>query len=158
VPLGYGKLFSRTDPTGRMSRSPSRRERPARLPPRGKVLGGSSSINGLVLSAASARLRRLAIPGWGFDDLLPYFRKSEDQSRGADPGMAPADRSRCRTCRDHELCDAFIASAMALGIPGTTTLTAPRQEGTGYTRRQHPTAGAAAPRSATCGRPRSDRT
>ena len=57
--------------------------------PRGKVLGGSSSLNGLLYVRGQPQdyddWAASGNPGWSFDDVLPYFRKSEDQERGADP-------------------------------------------------------------------------
>src|SRR5215469_9069585 len=56
--------------------------------PLGKVLGGSSSINGLLYIRGQAadydHWRQLGNTGWSFDDVLPYFRRAEDQERGAD--------------------------------------------------------------------------
>ena len=89
--------------------------------PRGKVLGGSSSINGLVYLRGQREdydlWRQLGNPGWSFDDVMPYFKKSEDHERGADafhgvggglavsyphpamscamPSSAPASRRAC---------------------------------------------------------------
>ena len=87
VPLGYGKLFARTDVNWAYESEPEPALNDRRIfTPRGKVLGGSSSINGLVyIRGQREDFDGWAVPGWGFDDLLPYFRKSEDQSRGADP-------------------------------------------------------------------------
>src|SRR5437773_7904088 len=101
--------------------------------PRGKVLGGSSSINGLIYIRGQRQdFDGWAIPGWGFDDLLPYFRKSEDQSRGADPWHGVGGPLAVSDLPRHELCDAFIASAMALGIPRNDDFNGATQEGTGY--------------------------
>src|SRR5215469_12849008 len=79
IPLGYGKLFDnakvnwlyKTEPEPELSNRQI-------IQPRGKVLGGSSSINGFLY------VRGQHEDGWGFADVLPYFRRAEDQERGAD--------------------------------------------------------------------------
>lgn len=105
--------------------------------PRGKVLGGSSSINGLIYIRGQGEdydyWRQLGNTGWSFDDVLPYFKKAEDFECGADDyhgtggplGVAPA-RAKL------ELCDHFIAAAAAAGIPTTSDFNAEAQEGAGY--------------------------
>jgi choline dehydrogenase len=102
--------------------------------PRGKVLGGSSSINGLVyIRGQPEDYDGWGIPGWNFAALLPYFRKSENQSRGADAWHGVGGPLEVSDLPDrHELCDAFIASAMALGIPPNDDFNGARQEGAGY--------------------------
>jgi choline dehydrogenase len=73
------------------------------------------------------------IPGWRYDDLLPYFRKSEDQGRGADAWHGTGGPVAVNDLPDrHELCDAFIASAEALGVPRNPDFNGARQEGAGY--------------------------
>src|SRR3989441_3264353 len=134
VPLGYGKLFARTDVNWAYESEPEPALNDRRIfTPRGKVLGGSSSINGLVyIRGQREDFDGWAIPGWGFDDLLPYFRKLEDQSRGADPWHGVGGPLAVSDLPRHELCDAFIASAMALGIPRNDDFNGATQEGTGY--------------------------
>ena len=105
--------------------------------PRGKVLGGSSSINGLVYIRGEAadydHWCQLGNNGWSFDDLLPYFKRAEDQCRGADDyhgaggPICISDRSE-----RHPLCEAFIAAAMALGIPRNPDFNGESQDGVGY--------------------------
>ncbi|HLP68171.1 MAG TPA: GMC family oxidoreductase N-terminal domain-containing protein, partial [Rhizobium sp.] len=60
----------------------------ALLYPRGKVLGGCSSINGMIYMRGQARdydlWRQMGCTGWGWEDVLPIFRKSEDFYKGAD--------------------------------------------------------------------------
>jgi choline dehydrogenase len=67
--------------------------------PRGKVLGGSSSINGLLYVRGQHedydRWRQRGNAGWGYDDVLPYFKKAENQQRGADEYHGAAGRCRC---------------------------------------------------------------
>src|SRR6266705_6199524 len=89
IPLGYGKLFTNPKVNWRYESEPEG-ELNGRtiIQPRGKVLGGSSSINGLLYIRGQPEdydhWRDLGNPGWGFADVLPYFKKSEDQVRGAD--------------------------------------------------------------------------
>jgi len=119
VPLGYGKLFARTDVNWAYHSEPEPALNGRRVfTPRGKVLGGSSSINGLVyIRGQREDFDGWGIPGWNFDALAPYFRKSL---------LKVSDLPR------HELCDAFIDSAAALGIPRNDDFNGPQQEGTGY--------------------------
>jgi choline dehydrogenase len=135
VPLGYGKLFARTDINWAYESEPEAALNGRRIfTPRGKVLGGSSSINGLVyIRGQREDFDGWGIPGWRFDDLLPYFRKSENQSRGADAWHGVGGPLEVGDLPDrHELCDAFIASALADGIPRNDDFNGARQEGAGY--------------------------
>src|ERR1700709_1696674 len=89
VPLGYGKLF-KAKAVNWMYQTEPEPELDGRsiFQPRGKVLGGSSSINGLIYirgqHADFDRWRQLGNIGWGFDDVLPFFMKAQDQQRGGD--------------------------------------------------------------------------
>ena len=105
--------------------------------PRGRVLGGSSAINGLLYIRGQAQdynvWRQLGNVGWSFDDVLPYFKRAEDQERGEDDlhGVGgPLGVSDVRM--DNPICDAFVASAVAAGIPATRDFNGPSQEGVGY--------------------------
>ena len=123
VPLGYGKLFARTDINWAYESEPEPALNGRRIfTPRGKVLGGSSSINGLVyIRGQPEDYDGWGIRGWDFAALEPYFRRAEAQLKVSD-------------LERHELCDAFIASARALGIPPNEDFNGPTQEGTGYYR------------------------
>jgi len=123
VPLGYGKLFARTDVNWGYESEPEPALNGRRIfTPRGKVLGGSSSINGLVyIRGQREDFDGWGIAGWDFRALQPYFEKAERELRVSD-------------LERHELCDAFIASARALGIPPNDDFNGPSQEGTGYYR------------------------
>jgi len=123
VPLGYGKLFSRTDVNWAYESEPEPALNGRRIfTPRGKVLGGSSSINGLVyIRGQREDFDGWGVRGWGFDDLAPYFEKAERQLKVSD-------------LERHELCDAFIESAAALGVRRNDDFNGPSQEGTGYYR------------------------
>ena len=135
VPLGYGKLFSRTDINWAYKSEPEAALNGRRIfTPRGKVLGGSSSINGLVyIRGQREDFDGWGIPGWRFDELLPYFIKSENQSRGANEWHGVGGPLEVGDLPDrHELCDAFIDSAAALGIPRNDDFNGAAQEGAGY--------------------------
>jgi choline dehydrogenase len=135
VPLGYGKLFARTDVNWALQSEPEPTLNGRRIfTPRGKVLGGSSSINGLVhIRGQREDYDSWGVPGWGFNDLLPYFKKSEDHQGGATEWHGAGGPIAVSELPDrHELCDAFIASAMALGIPRSKDFNGATQEGAGY--------------------------
>ena len=135
VPLGYGKLFARTDVNWAYQSEPEPALNGRRVfTPRGKVLGGSSSINGLVhIRGQREDYDSWGVPGWGFNDLLPYFKKSEDHENGASAWHGAGGPIAVSSLPDrHELCDAFIGSATALGIPRNDDFNGPTQEGTGY--------------------------
>jgi choline dehydrogenase len=123
VPLGYGKLFARTDVNWAYESEPEGELNGRRIfTPRGKVLGGSSSINGLVyIRGQREDFDGWGIPGWGFDALRPYFEKAEAQLKVSDLERLP-------------ICDAFIEAAASLGIPRTDDFNGASQEGTGYYR------------------------
>ena len=104
--------------------------------PRGRVLGGSSSINGLIYIRGQKQdfdhWRQLGCTGWSYDDVLPYFRKAERQEHGADAfhgADGPLDVSDLRS--RHELNDAFIAGAQECGIPFNPDFNGAEQEGVG---------------------------
>ena len=104
--------------------------------PRGKVLGGSSSINGLIYIRGQRQdfdlWRQLGNAGWSYDDVLPYFRKAEDQERGADDYHGeggPLVVSNLKT--DHPLHDAFLAGAQEAGYKFNPDFNGAMQEGVG---------------------------
>jgi choline dehydrogenase len=135
IPLGYGKLFTKSSVNWRYNSEPEPELNGRQVySPRGKVLGGSSSINGLVyIRGQREDFDAWQIPGWGFDDLLPYFKRSEDQSRGANDWHGVGGPQAVSDLPDrHELCDAFIAAAGEVGIPRNDDFNGAAQEGAGY--------------------------
>ncbi|HEX5934542.1 MAG TPA: GMC family oxidoreductase N-terminal domain-containing protein [Pseudorhizobium sp.] len=105
--------------------------------PRGKLLGGCSSINGMIYMRGQARdydlWRQLGCEGWSWDDVLPYFRKSQDHYRGADDmhgagGEWRVEKSRVRWA----VLDAFQKAAEEAGIPVTEDFNRGTNEGSGY--------------------------
>jgi choline dehydrogenase len=138
IPLGYGKLF--TDPRVnwmyQTAPEPELNNRSI-AQPRGKVLGGSSSINGLLYIRGQRQdfdhWRQLGNVGWSFEDVLPYFRKSEDQQRGqSDLHGAGGPLSVQDQVEPHEVCDAFIKACQETGIPRNDDFNGASQEGAGY--------------------------
>jgi choline dehydrogenase len=138
IPLGFGKLFSdrrfnwcyETEP------QPECHNRKV-IAPRGRVLGGSGSINGLIYIRGQAEdfnvWRQLGNAGWSFDEVLPYFRKAEDNERGADEfhgiggPLAVSD-----LCDRHPLAVAYVEAALQCGYPRNEDFNAAVQEGAGY--------------------------
>jgi choline dehydrogenase len=138
IPLGYGKLFKdkRLNWLYQTEPEPELNDRVISQP-RGKVLGGSSSINGLVYVRGQAEdfdhWRQLGNPGWAFEDVLPYFKRSEDQARGASELHGVSGPLYVSDATEpHELCDAFIAAAEQAGVPRNGDFNGPVQEGAGY--------------------------
>ncbi len=138
IPLGYGKLF--TDPrVNWLYNSEPEPELNNRqiIQPRGKVLGGSSSINGLLYVRGQREdfdhWRQLGNAGWSFEDVLPYFRRSEDQERGEDELHGVGGPLAVTNVREpHPLCEAFIDAAEQAGFPRNEDFNGPMQDGAGY--------------------------
>jgi choline dehydrogenase len=138
LPIGYGKTMwsprvnwcFETDPDPHMN---GRRI----YWPRGKTLGGSSSINGLIYIRGQQQdydhWAELGNAGWGSADVLPYFIRSEGNERGASGwhgGDGPLKVSDIKA--GDELIEAFIAAAGQTGVPRTDDFNGATQEGAGY--------------------------
>ena len=110
IPLGYGKLFARRDVNWAYDSEPEPALNGRRMfSPRGKVLGGSSSINGLVyIRGQPEDYDGWEVPGWSYTELLPYFRKSQNQQRGASALHGAGGPIGVCDMERHELADAFI--------------------------------------------------
>jgi len=138
IPLGYGKLFNDRRNNWLYSTEPEPDMDNRRLiQPRGKVLGGSSSINGLLYIRGQREdfdhWRQLGNTGWSFEDVLPYFRRSEDQELGADDlHGAGGPLAVSNVSEPHALCEAFIEAAQQAGYPRNDDFNGPTQEGAGY--------------------------
>ncbi len=105
--------------------------------PRGKVLGGCSSINGMIYMRGQARdydqWRQLGNAGWSWEDVLPYFKRSQDQVRGADEMHGAGGEVRVEEQRlSWEILDAFRDAAAETGIPKTDDFNRGNNEGCGY--------------------------
>ncbi|MBV9564168.1 MAG: GMC family oxidoreductase N-terminal domain-containing protein, partial [Bradyrhizobium sp.] len=102
-----------------------------------KVLGGSSSINGLLYVRGQHedydRWRQRGNVGWGYDDVLPYFKKAEDQQRGADEYHGTGGPLSVSDWRhDDPLSEAFVKAAVETGIPFNPDFNGASQEGAGF--------------------------
>ncbi len=104
--------------------------------PRGKVVGGSSAINGMIYMLGQGtdydQWRQLGLPGWSWDDVRPIFRKHVDHFLGAD-GHAAGGEWRVEYPRTHwEILDAFMAAANQYGIPTVKDFNTGDNEGACY--------------------------
>ncbi len=105
--------------------------------PRGRVLGGCSSINGMIYMRGQARdydhWRQLGNPGWAWDDVLPAFTRAEDFYQGADEAHGAGGEWRVEDMRlSWEILEAFREAAAEAGIPGTDDFNRGDNEGCGY--------------------------
>ena len=135
MPIGYGKLFYdpkvnwkfQTEPEPALTGTPM-------YWPRGKVLGGSSSINAMVYVRGHPNDFNewgAVAPGWSWEDLEPYFRKMEnwkgspDQTRGGSGPLSVTDVSE----KVHPLTNAYLKAASQLGFPINTDYNGTNMEG-----------------------------
>jgi choline dehydrogenase len=137
IPLGYTKTY--TDPrVNWMFESEPEKELNNRTlyQPRGKVLGGTSSINGMVYMRGTPAdydgWRQRGCEGWDWESVLPFFKKAEDQERGADDFHGTGGPLRVSNPVRSPLGDAMVAAAIQAGIPQNPDFNGARQEGVGY--------------------------
>lgn len=105
--------------------------------PRGKVIGGSNSFNAMVYIRGHRdnydEWRDLGNPGWGYDDVLPYFKKSEDNSRGASEFHGTGGELAVHDVEQHPITRAFIdATAARAHLPVIDDFNGASQEGVGF--------------------------
>jgi choline dehydrogenase-like flavoprotein len=138
IPAGFTKLLNHQKFNWNFEMEAEEGMAGRRIPcPRGKTLGGSSSINGMLYVRGQPldydTWGQLGNRGWSYEQVLPYFKKSEhyeresDDSRGKDGLLNVADMSET-----HRLCDAFIDAAEASGFPRNKDYNNGIQEGFGY--------------------------
>jgi choline dehydrogenase len=137
IPLGFGKTFADPSVNWCYETEPDPGVGDRRVFwPRGKVLGGSSSINGMVYIRGQAEdfdhWRQLGNTGWSFDDVLPYFRRSEHQMRGADRFHGTDGPLCVSDVAQHPICEAFIAATTGLGFSRNDDFNGASQDGAGY--------------------------
>jgi choline dehydrogenase len=106
--------------------------------PRGRVLGGCSSINGMIYMRGQARdydhwAEVVGDPAWRWDACLPHFKRHEDHWRGADAWHGAGNEWRVERQRlSWEILDAFAAAARESGIPASDDFNRGDNEGVGY--------------------------
>src|SRR4051795_11568418 len=133
VPAMFGSLFRTQHDWDYATHHEPQLERRRVFLPRGKGLGGSSSINAMVYIRGNRadydEWAAQGATGWGYDDLLPYFKRSEDNERGESewhgaggPLRVSDGRARTQTCAD------FIAAAEAAGLPANDDFNAGEQD------------------------------
>ncbi len=138
MPIGYGKTFYHPKLNWRYVTEP--------IPglnghtnywPRGRVLGGSSSVNAMVFIRGQRQdydgWEKLGNPGWGFADVLPLFKRMEDNMAGADEWRGTGGPLSISDVsgRVHPLCDDYLAAGLAAGLPLNSDFNGVTQEGVG---------------------------
>ncbi|MGE0701658.1 MAG: GMC family oxidoreductase [Hyphomicrobiaceae bacterium] len=138
IPVGYHKMYTHdvynwkfeSEPVPGLNGRTS-------YQPRGKMLGGTSSLNGMVYMRGTPAdydgWRQMGCEGWDYQSVLPYFRKAEDHERGESEhhgvgGPLKVTNSRFRS----EIVDAVLAAAVEAGAPRNSDFNGATQEGAGY--------------------------
>jgi choline dehydrogenase len=140
VPIGYAKTMYHPTISWNFATQAEPELAGRSVPwPRGRVLGGSSAINGLIYIRGQAEdydhWRQLGCTGWGFDDCLPYFKKAERQERGADDLHGADGPLSVTDLREKGVLErAFIDAAKELGFPENPISTAPSRRAPAGTR------------------------
>ncbi len=140
IPLGVGKLLTNPRFAWKFDSQPqSGMKGQAIYSPRGRVLGGSSAVNGMAYvwgdPAEYDRWPQLGCPGWSYAELQPYFRRLENYDDNSDPrrGHDGPVRITDRKYRDRDaLSDAFVQACVEAGIAETPDYNADSYEGARY--------------------------
>ncbi len=138
IPLGYGKTFADASVNWCYEAEPDPGANGRRIFwPRGKVLGGSSSINGMVYIRGQHEdfdlWRQFGNTGWSSTDVLPYFKRAQHQTRGASEFHSTGGPLCVSDITErHPICEAFIRGAMEIGYPRNDDFNGAAQDGVGY--------------------------
>lgn len=137
VPAAFSKLFRTKYDWGYLSECEPGLEGRRRYLPRGRMLGGSSSMNAMIYIRGNQQdydgWAAAGAEGWGWDDVLPYFLRAEDFQGRPSPwhgtgGPLTVSLGRSR----HPLMTAYVAAAQEAGHPLTADFNGPEQDGVGY--------------------------
>jgi choline dehydrogenase len=138
IPIGYTKAFANPRINWMFDSAPEKELNNRTLYlPRGKVLGGTSSINGMVYMRGDPsdydHWRQLGCEGWDWDSVLPYFKRAEDNERGADAYHGVGGPLRVSDAPHvWPLAKAMVEAAIQAGIPRTMDFNGAQKEGTGF--------------------------
>ena len=138
IPAGFTKLLNNPKYNWNFETEPEPNAHNRVIPvPRGKTLGGSSSINGMLYVRGNPldynTWSQFGNRGWSYDSVLPYFKKSENFEGKGDPARNKGGMLNVAEMRERaELLDAFIDAAAAEGYPRNPDYNNGKQEGFGY--------------------------
>lgn len=137
IPIGYYRNISHPELSWQFKTEPQPETGNRTMVwPRGKTLGGTSAINGLVYIRGQREdydgWEALGNQGWGWDGVLPYFKKAEDQSRGSNDYHGGDGPLQVRDSMQSELGDAYIEACQQSQIPLNPDFNGETQEGAGY--------------------------
>ncbi len=142
IPAGYIKSVFNPKLSWQFGSEPHPITSNRRIPlPQGRTLGGSTSINGLVYNRGQREdfdgWAALGCRGWGYEDVLPYFKRNEQRLAKGDPHLrgfdGPVPVSDIEWI--HPICEAFMTGAGSLGLPRNPDYNAASQFGVGYFQR-----------------------
>jgi choline dehydrogenase len=137
IPLGYQKLYNNPEVNWMFESEPvAGLDNRTSYQPRGKTLGGTSSINGMIYMRGTPAdydgWRQKGLDGWGWESVLPYFRKAEDNQRGSSALHGKGGPLKVSDCADPgELPRAIVEACVEAGIPRNSDFNGPQQEGAG---------------------------
>jgi choline dehydrogenase len=138
IPVGYSWLFTHDTYNWRFESEPvAGLNGRTSYQPRGKMLGGTSSLNGMVYMRGTAAdydgWRQLGCVGWDYESVLTFFRKAENQERGEDEFHGVGGPLNVTDAHyKHDIIDAIIEAAVEAGIPRNRDFNGATQEGAGY--------------------------
>ncbi|MEK9672449.1 MAG: GMC family oxidoreductase N-terminal domain-containing protein [Rhodospirillaceae bacterium] len=142
IPAGFMKLMNHKTLNWRYETQPTEWTGGRAIPqPRGKTLGGSSSINGHVYTRGNREdfnsWAQMGNRGWGYADVLPYFKRAETRIGDVDDTFRGRSGELIVTDTDwtSELCEAFMLGCEEVGIPRNRDYNGEHQEGVNYTQR-----------------------